>query len=517
MNQREAILNRVFIDLQKISVPYGYTNTIKNFYKKYKSIGELNADDLPAIWIGIENETRENSDSGRNWYSNTLNLLVVAYLQISNSENSLTDLAETIIRDITDCLHQYKVESSTLHTITGVQSWNIKEIEPYLDDKNNKGIIVLQLEVKYIENEQSNTIDVSLPDTPTLSAPSNGGTVTTLYPQLDWTATNNTLNYQVQLATDSNFSTLVVNQRFLDDASFTIPADKALTNGSTYYWRVRAYNNGGYGQWSSSQNFTTNSSSITPINWNQVPNATAWWNTYSSSGIINSSGISALLDQISGTYRLAQGTAGNRPQLVANVSGSISAAYWAGTATGANSAWLSRNDAPKTFALTSGMSGTWLLVGMIPSSLSAKYDNNGTSIVPIARSNASFGSNYSWGRYGINASEGCNLIKYPDYFTHSTAPCVLPFDRVFQLLATYDGNKVTIWKDGDLQTELSKVLGTQITNETGTNLVIGSFYAQSNQAPWQGYITEIGFASACLTSGTIAQLYEGHKQRFNIN
>lgn len=349
----------------------------------------------------------------------------------------------------------------------------------------------------------------TLPAIPVLSSPTGALTSTNRNTTFRWNVSDRASSFDIIVSSASNFSVTSFSSSAIQLTTITAN----LGFNTQYWWKVRGRNDFGVSDYSTTGTFIR--SAIDPIYPNNVNSAVSWWNTYTTSGMTISSGISALLDQI-GSNKVTQGTAGNRPPLVA-ISGSISAGYWAGTATGSNSVWLSRNDSTKTFALTSGMSGTWMFVGMIPSSLSGKYDNNGSGIVPIARSNASFGSNYSWGRYGINASEGCNLIKYPDYFTHSTAPCVLPFDRVFQLFAIYNGNKISIYKDGVLQTELSKAMSTQISNETGTNLVFGSFYAQVGQAPWQGYLSEFAFFSTNISNDIVLGLYEGHKERFNLS
>src|SRR5207247_980040 len=49
---------------------------------------------------------------------------------------------------------------------------------------------------------------------------------------------------------DINFSNIIINQSNLFTSSYTVPNDTPLTNSSTYYWRVRAYNSYGYSSWS---------------------------------------------------------------------------------------------------------------------------------------------------------------------------------------------------------------------------------------------------------------------------
>ncbi|NUM71580.1 MAG: fibronectin type III domain-containing protein, partial [Ignavibacteriaceae bacterium] len=62
------------------------------------------------------------------------------------------------------------------------------------------------------------------------------------------------LGYHYQLSADSLFGTTVVNDSTLTD---TIRTVNGLTNLTTYYWRVRAKNQAGWGDWSSRWSLTT--------------------------------------------------------------------------------------------------------------------------------------------------------------------------------------------------------------------------------------------------------------------
>jgi hypothetical protein len=61
-------------------------------------------------------------------------------------------------------------------------------------------------------------------------------------------------NYQFQLSTDSLFNQFVVNDSLLTDTLNTI---SGLTNLTNYFWRVRASNETGWGDWSAIWRFTT--------------------------------------------------------------------------------------------------------------------------------------------------------------------------------------------------------------------------------------------------------------------
>lgn len=95
------------------------------------------------------------------------------------------------------------------------------------------------------------TVDTSAPATPTLSSPPNGAAVATTTPQLTWGILSDAAEYRVEVDTSSSFPSPTINTT-TTSASYT-PAP--LTDGTTYYWRIRAKdeaNNWGpyTGEWS---------------------------------------------------------------------------------------------------------------------------------------------------------------------------------------------------------------------------------------------------------------------------
>ena len=93
-----------------------------------------------------------------------------------------------------------------------------------------------------------------LPVSPSLLSPSDGAFNQSRNLQLQWTALSGTDSYQVQLARDSLFLQLLVN-----DSSVTIAAKNitGLDTSTIYYWRVRGKNGGGWGSYSAFSRFTT--------------------------------------------------------------------------------------------------------------------------------------------------------------------------------------------------------------------------------------------------------------------
>ncbi len=132
---------------------------------------------------------------------------------------------------------------------------------------------------------------VTIPSAPALAAPSNGATGVSTSPALSWNASAGAANYTVQVSTNPNFSSTVVNAT---TASTTYSAP-GLAGNTTYYWRVNAQNSAGTSGWSAVWSFTTvNSVSLaapvlsspanfainiptsTTLTWNSVAGATSY-------------------------------------------------------------------------------------------------------------------------------------------------------------------------------------------------------------------------------------------------
>jgi uncharacterized repeat protein (TIGR02543 family) len=98
------------------------------------------------------------------------------------------------------------------------------------------------------------TTIVAAPATPTLVSPAIGATDQSINPMLSWNLVSGDVTYRLQASTASDFSALVY-----DDSTRTSNSQAIgiLLNNMTYYWRVRAKNNGGISAWSSIWSFTT--------------------------------------------------------------------------------------------------------------------------------------------------------------------------------------------------------------------------------------------------------------------
>lgn len=131
------------------------------------------------------------------------------------------------------------------------------------------------------------------PAPPVLLSPPNNATGVSLTPLLDWNEDISVTDYQLQLASDSLFTSLII-----DTSGFTVSElsvrSGLLSNLTSYFWKVRTTNNFGTSLWSVTWKFTTtlappaapqllnppnndtNVSTTPTLDWNDVPFASSY-------------------------------------------------------------------------------------------------------------------------------------------------------------------------------------------------------------------------------------------------
>ncbi|HSQ76886.1 MAG TPA: T9SS type A sorting domain-containing protein, partial [Bacteroidota bacterium] len=87
-----------------------------------------------------------------------------------------------------------------------------------------------------------------------LNSPADGTRDLTLQSSLSWTAVPTAVSYHVQVSLTSSFGSRALDEDSVGNTSFPVAT---LAGSTTYYWRVRGTNRGGYGPWSASRSFTT--------------------------------------------------------------------------------------------------------------------------------------------------------------------------------------------------------------------------------------------------------------------
>ncbi len=98
------------------------------------------------------------------------------------------------------------------------------------------------------------TYPLAVPASPVLVFPGNNSTNQPTLMTFRWRRVPSAITYHLQIATDSSFSTGVKNYPTVPDTSRFVDS---LRNSVPYYWRVRASNIAGTGDWSNRWSFTT--------------------------------------------------------------------------------------------------------------------------------------------------------------------------------------------------------------------------------------------------------------------
>jgi len=88
---------------------------------------------------------------------------------------------------------------------------------------------------------------------PNLLLPADGSTEISVLQNFDWSGVTNAAGYDIEIATDMAFNTIVETGSNLSTSSYT---SQRLAANTTHYWRVRTRNNCGGGSWSSVRSFT---------------------------------------------------------------------------------------------------------------------------------------------------------------------------------------------------------------------------------------------------------------------
>ncbi len=94
----------------------------------------------------------------------------------------------------------------------------------------------------------------ALPSQPTLTLPINGALNQSTTPTFEWSAAIQGGGYQLQVATDSAFTNLVLDMA-LDTPGYVVETD--LNTNTEYFWRVGSSNPCGDGSWSATWSFVT--------------------------------------------------------------------------------------------------------------------------------------------------------------------------------------------------------------------------------------------------------------------
>ena len=204
-----------------------------------------------------------------------------------------------------------------------------------IDSLNNKTKYYWRVNAKNLigtgpySNTFSFTTIVAKPSVPTLSSPLNESINQPVDIILTWSRAIDASNYQVQVSTDSTFSTFVFNDSTISD---TIKSVNALSNNIKYFWRVRSINIAGKSAMSQIRNFTTivaspsSANLISPLNNSKEQDTTVnliWYKVKETARYI----VQVALDSTFSSFIMNDSTVTDTIKQIAGLSGNT-VYYW---------------------------------------------------------------------------------------------------------------------------------------------------------------------------------------------
>ena len=164
-------------------------------------------------------------------------------LQVSTKSTfgtTVIDVAELTDLDVTDLNDPSYTVSTALDNATEY-FWRVRAVNAGGDGD-------------WSETRSFTTI-VAVPDQVALTSPDDEAEDVSVTPTFSWSAAERAETYELQVSTESTFGSTVIDVAELTDLDQSIRS--TLDNATEYFWRVRAVNAGGAGDWSETRSFTT--------------------------------------------------------------------------------------------------------------------------------------------------------------------------------------------------------------------------------------------------------------------
>ena len=227
-----VVTTDIVISLDDITVSPNSEAVMPINVENFSSIGsftfKINYDDTKVTFTSISGAPSGTLANG------TDGVLAIAWFDLSGT-NPLT-VADGKLMDI----HFDYVSGEVPLTFTD---------ESELTNGDGQVLVVSYVDGNILEGQ-------ALPDVPELSTPADNASDVSLTPDLIWLAATDAESYDLQIATDEAFSSIIVNETGLTALQYSV-AEGALGNDTTYYWRVRAVNSAGSSEYSTPFSFTT--------------------------------------------------------------------------------------------------------------------------------------------------------------------------------------------------------------------------------------------------------------------
>ena len=133
-------------------------------------------------------------------------------------------------------------------------SWDRNSIPAVPAVSGTYYFVITSLDRNYNESGISSVVSVSPPAVPEKKLPANGAQNLSDEYTFVWNYTSHSSQYLIQVADDQTFSNIVFEA---DGVADTFKVVTGLAGQKSYYWRVKAFNAAGTGEFSSVWNFTT--------------------------------------------------------------------------------------------------------------------------------------------------------------------------------------------------------------------------------------------------------------------
>jgi photosystem II stability/assembly factor-like uncharacterized protein len=214
-------------------------------------------------WTSINNYVYHTTDGGKNWITqNTGVSSVNDDIAFSDSLNGVVIYSDLgLYTRTTDGGNTWSIE----YTRTSGNLWGACY--------NSRGLTIVGNAGNILFNPF-----VIVPSAPILISPSNGALNQLSTPKMKWSNVSNANSYRMQISTDSNFASVILDSTGVTIDSITVPSGK-LTSGTKYYWRVNSTNSIGTSSWSTIFNFTVSATGISSTA-SELPKEYKLYNNY---------------------------------------------------------------------------------------------------------------------------------------------------------------------------------------------------------------------------------------------
>ncbi|MCF7802570.1 MAG: fibronectin type III domain-containing protein [Candidatus Marinimicrobia bacterium] len=183
---------------------------------------------------------------------------------LSSPPDSAEDISTTITLDWQEVTgaqgYHLQVATDSGFSSLVVEQSSLSSTEYTVENLDNSTIYYWRVRTNFLlttsswSDAWSFTTIIAPPAQPALSSPANGVGDQPQDLTFQWEAATRAESYQVQVSTSSDFSALVFNQSGVATTDYSV---SGLQKNTTYYWRVRASNAGGTGEWSANWSFST--------------------------------------------------------------------------------------------------------------------------------------------------------------------------------------------------------------------------------------------------------------------